>query len=457
MNLVCESCDARQATVYCLDCAKLHLYCQKCFKVSHESDSKQSHKIQLLSITASNKGNQGEKLFCCAHGKKPKEYACLVCKEAVCSDCLVFGEHKGHEADTIQKGFEKINKKFGEMLSECEGLLEQANSDNEKVLNNLKARIKESEEVKKTITEISQGLIAAIERKTAKSLKAIDKQISESTENMKRIQESTKKMGINIENCYDNMTKEATTSNENYYNFIKNSEDLKNFELSYNEWQSIISKSENKAPSAEHIEKYTKTVHCIINSYFKNYGGSFKEKGPFKKSNILKAADDRSLLSNWVAKSYGNSKFKTTLLWRGSADGFRASTFHAKCDDRKPTVTVVLSEFNYVFGGFTTKTWNSVNNDYVYDPKAFIFSLTHKTVHNNQKTKANSIYCDKTCGPIFGRRGDICIYDNCNINSYSYSNGNFTYDLVTNENKRNYFAGANYFRVKEIEVYSIIS
>jgi len=46
----------------------------------------------------------------------------------------------------------------------------------------------------------------------------------------------------------------------------------------------------------------------------------------------------------------------TTLLFRGSRDGFAASTFHEKCDNAGPTVTIIEAGGG-VFGGFTTQSW----------------------------------------------------------------------------------------------------
>jgi len=128
--------------------------------------------------------------------------------------------------------------------------------------------------------------------------------------------------------------------------------------------------------------------------------------------------------------------------------------FHGKCNDQGPTVTVVLSTTNYVFGGFTKQSWKS-SAAYVHDPKAFIFSLNHKTKHNNQKNN-NSIYTHPSYGPTFGGGNDIYISDNCNANNFSYSSSNSTYELPPNTNGQVYFAGAYNFTVKEIEVYAVI-
>ena len=45
------------------------------------------------------------------------------------------------------------------------------------------------------------------------------------------------------------------------------------------------------------------------------------------------------------------------LCWRASDQYFNASEFHAACDNKGPTVTLVKVG-NNVFGGYTDKSWN---------------------------------------------------------------------------------------------------
>jgi hypothetical protein len=42
-----------------------------------------------------------------------------------------------------------------------------------------------------------------------------------------------------------------------------------------------------------------------------------------------------------------------SLLYRGSRDGFRGADFHAKCDDKGATVTIVKSTEGRIFGGYS--------------------------------------------------------------------------------------------------------
>ena len=73
-------------------------------------------------------------------------------------------------------------------------------------------------------------------------------------------------------------------------------------------------------------------------------------------------------LSEWL-KPVVKSGHQWKLCWRASRDGWASSTFHSKCDNRGPTVTIVKTG-NYIFGGYTSISWSkwwisfifSVNN-----------------------------------------------------------------------------------------------
>eukprot|EP00347_Sterkiella_histriomuscorum_P014576 403360353 len=80
-----------------------------------------------------------------------------------------------------------------------------------------------------------------------------------------------------------------------------------------------------------------------------------------------------SLLQKQIS-DYSTKQFN--LLYRGSCDGFTASKFHQLCDDKGPTICFILSEYGFVFGGFTSLPWTSPDSYKSYsDPSAFVFSL----------------------------------------------------------------------------------
>ena len=159
-----------------------------------------------------------------------------------------------------------------------------------------------------------------------------------------------------------------------------------------------------------------------------------------------------------------NSKDGFKLLYRASEHGFGLNDFYSKCNGKENTLTILKAGVtSFIFGGFTTKSWDSSSHQYKSDSDAFLFSLTNK---DNQpcKMKINSsqhqqaIYCYSGYGPSFGN-DDICIKSNSNTNTDSYSNlgGTYThpkYAYGTNE-AQSFLAGSYRFQLSEIEVFQI--
>ena len=167
-------------------------------------------------------------------------------------------------------------------------------------------------------------------------------------------------------------------------------------------------------------------------SFNESLFGHLYLNNPFK-SQILEGQQPSELI-----KLCGFNKadgFK--LLYRASEHGFGAYYFHLKCDGHANTLTIFkANESSFVFGGFTTATWNS-SSQWKSDANAFLFSLTNK---DNQPCKMNidpnqhhkAIYCYYECGPTFG-------YKDIEMNSDSRSK-NFVHTNLGNTYKHHRYA-----------------
>jgi hypothetical protein len=151
------------------------------------------------------------------------------------------------------------------------------------------------------------------------------------------------------------------------------------------------------------------------------------------------------------------------LLYRGSLHGFKASDFHKKCDNIPKTLTIIKSTNGNIFGGYTEATWDQ-SHVFKSDKSAFLFSLVNcekKPVKVNTANgkEADAIYCYPRYGPVFGSYFDICIFDDSNLHSKSFSNFGRTYLLQgytnTSEKAKCFFAGSYQFQVEEIEVFQL--
>ena len=152
------------------------------------------------------------------------------------------------------------------------------------------------------------------------------------------------------------------------------------------------------------------------------------------------------------------------LLYRGSEDGFSASKFHIKCDNKQNTLTIVKSTNGFIFGGYTESYWDQ-SNTHKSDPNAFLFSLINKEnkpirMEIIAGKECQSIYGTSVSGPRFGAGSDIIIADNANINTNSFTNLGCSYKhpvyaYGSNEIKC-FLAGTYNFQISDVEVFQKI-
>lgn len=107
------------------------------------------------------------------------------------------------------------------------------------------------------------------------------------------------------------------------------------------------------------------------------------------------------------------------LLFLGSQNNFDWGKFHETCDNKAPTLVVVKSINGSIVGGYTEALWNDTipnmngyencgrdERKYKPDSNAFLFAFEIKNM-NPFKAKVQrveeAIYCDKNCGPAFGK------------------------------------------------------
>ena len=76
---------------------------------------------------------------------------------------------------------------------------------------------------------------------------------------------------------------------------------------------------------------------------------------------ILGSLDNKyyyQLMSYLVPVLRSSTRSKFVRCWHAKTDGWAASTFHSKCDNKGPTVTIIKVN-NYIFGGYTDVSWSS--------------------------------------------------------------------------------------------------
>ena len=78
----------------------------------------------------------------------------------------------------------------------------------------------------------------------------------------------------------------------------------------------------------------------------------------FESSSIIK--DDMKnieLIINWIKETINKEKIKFKLIFKMSENGTKSEDFHKTCDNQGPTLTLVKTTKNKIFGGFTPLNW----------------------------------------------------------------------------------------------------
>ncbi len=149
-----------------------------------------------------------------------------------------------------------------------------------------------------------------------------------------------------------------------------------------------------------------------------------------------------------------NVELSTTLLYRGSRDGFTAKDFHGKCDQREATLLVVRDKLGRIFGAYadiawrSSGGWRSSKNIFLLDINVTSGSRCAPFLYGvNKGETADTTMHMHSSGYDLVDLPELKIPSNCCAhNSCSLRLGN-----SSNSAPRNKFK----FAVAEIEVYSV--
>jgi hypothetical protein len=160
-----------------------------------------------------------------------------------------------------------------------------------------------------------------------------------------------------------------------------------------------------------------------------------------------------------------------TLLWRSSRDGCTAQAFHARCDGRARTLTLVRDADRFIFGGYTPVPWESrvhngifgvANNCYAADETCTSFIFTIKNPHHFPPRKFPlmnterrfATYCCRSRGPTFGRNKEMEVLFGGPNAGRTCGFGN-AYRNDTDRDGRTFLTGKDTYTIGEIEVFAL--
>jgi len=179
-----------------------------------------------------------------------------------------------------------------------------------------------------------------------------------------------------------------------------------------------------------------------------------EKQSVFESCLIIKNETHQSTLQSWLPPNATCS-----LLFRASTDGNTPADFHRCCDNKGPTLALIKSG-EYIFGGYTSKSWESPGTSSfkaIPDSQSFLFTLVNPSGNEPMKITPKpgaAIQCKSDVGPVFGNLlfRDLVVWypglGSCLALGYGFT-------CAENVNKHTYFTGVNPYEVIELEVFKV--
>ena len=162
------------------------------------------------------------------------------------------------------------------------------------------------------------------------------------------------------------------------------------------------------------------------------------------------------IIKQKIKDIYKRKKIGFRMIYNAKENGDSSQKFHELCDNINNTLVIVNTTTKNIFGGFASKTWNSMELGRKKDDKSFIFSINKQKIYNpkidDPERQRYHLFCSDNDGP--------CFYA-FSIDNLFFKNGGYcdeiekcNYDFFENNYEIN--NGEKRFQVKQLEIYEIV-
>ena len=439
------------ANIYCISC-KIYM-CQKC--ESFHSKLLSNHKIYNIDKINTEDISQQ---FCKQENHNLElQYFCRNHNILCCAKCITKirnkenGIHKDCNVCTIEEiKNEKVNK-LNENIKNLEESLNKLKDIYEKINEN-------KEDIKNKIQKIFTKIRNELNKREDLLLEEVENIFKKNFFGEEIIKQG-EKLPNKVKKSLDKCKRIEYNNEENKIISLIN--DCTNIEENINEINKInnsISKCNDLGDNK--IFFYPKegddSQLNILVKGIKTFGNVCMNGNFFLNSSIINQDINKiNLLIKWIKEKIKKDVISSEMIFRMSKDGDKSEDFHKFCDNQGPTLVIVQTTSNKIFGGFTPLNWKSTEEKPIdKNNQTFIFSLDFNKRYDQVKLNSQAIKCSKEFGPNFGNddfqlkknlKEGICYADNsCNF----ICNGET--ELLGGKNNN------ETFYTKELEVFKII-
>ena len=181
------------------------------------------------------------------------------------------------------------------------------------------------------------------------------------------------------------------------------------------------------------LQNFKKFGKLIILDKNKTFDTEILNEDKYKQESII----------NWIKESINKNKIKLEKIFSMKIISNSSKDFHNYCDNRGPTLTLIKTTKNKIFGGFTPLNFESYGGPkYDIDGQTFIFSLDSMKKYKLINKEKEAIYCEEKYGPYFGEK-DFYIESNMK-NGMAYSNKASNFNLEQTGGNEEYYYKPNY-------------
>ena len=232
--------------------------------------------------------------------------------------------------------------------------------------------------MKEKIKKLEENIVNIVENKDKQNKEIIDlkednKKLKNEINEILVLKEELKSIIEKQNNENKNLKEEIKNLRQNYEEFVKQN---KNKELNENKLQNLEKK---------------------------------EIKNKINVNSVIMKNEEFDMIKNAIESRLNKKVKEVKKLYQATIDGGEITNFHSKCDNIPNTLTIIQSEGNRRFGGFTSNIWGA-KILYQDDKNAFLFSLDKKKIYS-YKEDNYAIFSSELFGPCFGHN----INNNCTI------------------------------------------
>jgi hypothetical protein len=452
--LCAEEC-GRAAEVLCTHCVTPPPLCKECFAVAHKSKTMQSHHQQPLGAACKLATN------CPSHPAYPLDAVCLdaACRQPVCAKCTL-DAHKGHNCAADSAAAAPIGAEIDRLLTAVRTALPQLEKLAEELSQRAGSIRAQCQSVRGDVLAQFRRLFTELEALRDRVLQSVDAAeasvLARSTGGQEALssaralvseREAASRLPVSGQLRYEASLRDT----ESLVRSVKTGVDATAPSIAL-DVEGVVRKAREslvlRLPRSSGAARYVRRCK-------RAQPGSRRLGGPRRRYRsycvhatsgqvftIILAGDslilaDPALVADLQRVMGGAAPKKLSLLYRGSRDGLHTEKFHAKCDGRGATLTVVRSKKGNVFGGYASLPWAN-SGGYKQDASAYIFSLRGPSAPAGAPLRANSRGGEKqgvyhhADNVIFEGGEDLRIHTNMQAGThYTYAKLGVGYALVS--------------------------